>query len=173
MRLTELRKKEHASVSCGCHRTERIGGLNRTHGRSKTPEYQAWLALRNRCYRPADLSYKYYGARGITVCEAWRHSFEAFFQEVGARPSPSHSIDRINGDKPYERGNVRWATPTQQSRNRKCMPRITYRGESKTLPEWAEELGMPYNALSIRIHTGWTVERAFTQPVRYAPKRKR
>lgn len=93
------------------------------HGHTRhgtiSPEYRAWNAMIQRCHNPNSLSRKYYGGRGIVVCKEWRKSFIPFFKHIGQRPSPRHSIDRINNDGNYEPGNVRWATKRQQVMNRR------------------------------------------------------
>lgn len=103
--------------SCGCLYVESIGALRRTHGRSGTPEHSLWDNMKARCHNPANSRYESYGGRGITVCQEWRDSFEAFFAYVGPRPSSKHSMDRIDNDRGYEPGNVRWATASEQARN--------------------------------------------------------
>jgi hypothetical protein len=104
--------------SCGCFSKDRRPDCARTHGRRYCPEYNTWAGMHSRCENPKEAGYKNYGGRGITVCERWR-SFENFYADVGDRPSPKHSIDRINNDGNYEPGNVRWATRTEQNRNRR------------------------------------------------------
>lgn len=99
--------------SCGCRRRNRF----RTHGWRRTPEYAAWTRMKNRCYNVKDRRYADWGGRGIRVCLKWRKSFPAFLTDVGRRPSPQHSIDRINNDGDYEPDNVRWATRIEQARN--------------------------------------------------------
>jgi len=100
-----------------------------------------------RCYRPRNHRYAWYGGRGIRVCDRWRTSFEAFLADVGPRPTPRHSLDRIDNDGDYEPGNVRWATSFEQSRNRRNVKLYTHDGETLTLSEWADRVGLPYSTL--------------------------
>lgn len=111
--------------SCGCL----VGETNianapkiTKHGEargSRTPEYHTWHGMIQRCTNPNFRHWKYYGGRGIVVCEQWRNDYSAFLLAVGRRPTPQHSIDRINNDGNYEPGNVRWATKSQQAFNRR------------------------------------------------------
>jgi hypothetical protein len=112
--------------SCGCLHSERTAARNvrRTrHGHARkagaSAEYAAWSALRRRCLNPDDRQFAHYGGRGITVCERWLESFDAFVADMGPRPSPLHSIDRIDNDSGYEPGNCRWATAEVQNRNKR------------------------------------------------------
>lgn len=107
--------------SCGCLQRELTGTRATIHGAVSggkwTPEYRAWVSLNTRCKYAHRKDFKWYGARGITVCPEWQKDFAAFLREIGPRPSPKHSVDRINNDMGYEPGNVRWATRSQQIRN--------------------------------------------------------
>lgn len=118
--------------------------------------------MKRRCDNPKNISYANYGGRGITVCPEWRDNFEAFLRDMGPRPA-GHSLDRIDNDKPYEPGNVRWATRGTQANNTRANRRITHSGVTKTLSQWAHEIGVPVVTLHRRLADGWTLERALAQ----------
>jgi hypothetical protein len=111
--------KNGMSTSCGCLRNAATSQRNVTHGLSTLPEYKTWCGMKDRCHNPKNKFFHIYGGRGIEVCPEWRDNFGAFFAHVGPKPSPKMSIDRIDVNRGYEPGNVRWATASQQSRNRR------------------------------------------------------
>jgi hypothetical protein len=118
-------------------------------------EYASWDGMRSRCCNPKQPTYPNYGGRGITVCPQWK-SFAVFLNDMGEKPSPSHTIDRINGSGNYEPGNCRWANRVSQGNNKRNNIVIEANGRRMTLMEWSRELNVPYSALRARYHNGWS-----------------
>jgi hypothetical protein len=155
--------------SCTCARDEQVSLLNKSHGMSDTPTYRTWASMKLRCLNKRFPSYARYGARGISICERWlgERGFENFFADMGPRPSPGHSIDRIDNSGNYEPGNCRWATPAQQIRNSRKARQITYRGRTMCIKDWAREFGVSYSAILQRLgKLRWSIEKALTYPVK-------
>ncbi len=94
-------------------------GARLSHGMVRSPEYSSWCAMKARCLNPNTTRFEQWGGRGIKICPQWVNSFENFYADVGPRPTPKHSIDRIDNDGNYEPGNVRWATPKEQNNNKR------------------------------------------------------
>lgn len=137
---------------------------------SRKPEFYIWSSMKQRC-DINNRNFKNYAGRGITVCEEWQESFEAFFAHVGPRPSPKHSIDRIDNNKGYFPGNVRWATITQNARNKRTNRLVVHKGTTNTLIEWAEDCGIPYKTLWQRLSMGWPFEKAIGTAVNHSAGR--
>lgn len=123
--------KKGDSKSCGCLQKEIVSIKNTTHGMTETPMYDVWQSMKWRCVNPENHNYKHYGGRGITVCERWLHSFENFFADMGLRPSPELSIDRIDNNGNYELSNCRWATKGEQNSNTRRNNKVATNKEQK------------------------------------------
>jgi hypothetical protein len=123
---------------------------------------------------PENLHFKNYGGRGIDVCAAWHDDFAAFIADVGPRPSPLHTIERVDNSRGYEPGNVVWATRKQQQRNLRTNRLLTCRGRTQCLAAWVEEVGLKYATVVKRLRSGWSVEDALYRPVdeHFGPRRR-
>ena len=150
--------------SCGCLKRDLSSKRFRKHYGRGTPEYTSWQLMKDRCYNANNKTYSYYGGKGISVCDEWRNDFVVFLRDMGIKPSSSHTLDRIDGNKNYCSDNCRWATKTEQARNRKNTKTAFFNGQTKPLAEWCEILDMDYNNTNKRLWRGWSVERAFTVP---------
>lgn len=152
--------------SCGCLGAERARAVcvvrNKRHGLSKTPTYDTWANMRQRCEDPNATAYPKYGARGIRVCEHWQ-KFENFLADMGERPSPRHSLDRYPNQRGnYEPGNCRWATMREQQNNRSSNHRLTAFGKTLTVQEWVRETGFTHKTILGRLRLGWPIEEALS-----------
>lgn len=155
------------SKSCGCLQiTSRLKHGYRRGGENRR-EYSSWYHMKDRCLNPGNMSYQYYGGRGLGVCDRWLGSFENFLSDMGPAPSPHHTLERKDNLLGYCPDNCVWATRKQQSRNTRGNRMVTFRGQTKTLIEWSEQTGIKRAVLQSRIVTWkWPVERALTEPVR-------
>ena len=144
--------------SCGCLRNITYKTINHPI------EYSAWRAMISRCYAANNIRFCDYGGRGIKVCSEWLNSFEDFYNHVGPRPSPNHSIDRIDNDGNYAPGNVKWSTRKEQCNNKHSNHFLTYNNKTMTMAQWCEQTGLPFSTLKKRIYRGWPVDIALTTP---------
>lgn len=154
-----------STVSCGCHRREIARKQLTKHSMCRSPEYRARAHLLDRCYNQNDPMSPHYGGRGIKVCDKWRSSFECFLADMGVRPSPGHSIDRIDNDGNYEPGNCRWATLIEQARNTSVAKTIEWQGAVRKYRDVCDELGIRDSTVRSRLKRGWSLERALLEPV--------
>ncbi len=154
--------------SCGCFKAERIHEGTFKHGLIHTPEYWAWHAMQRRCYDKKDKGYKNYGARGIQVCDRWINSFNDFISDMGMKPHPRYSIERVDNDGNYEKSNCVWGTKLQQNRNRRNTRRLEHNGKNLTLQEWSDITGLDYFTLLRRVKIGWSAQAVIETPLRYS-----
>lgn len=141
----------------------------KNHGMSGTPEHGAWRHMKARCNNKTDFQYKNYGARGIVVCERWE-SFVCFLNDMGKRPSPTHSLDRIDNNGNYEPGNCRWATKDAQVYNTRKTVMVMYNGAFVKLRDLTKTAGLRHIMVYKRIfNLGWTIERAISEPPQRRP----
>lgn len=133
-----------------------------------TPLHIKWNSIKDRCRNPKNWAYPRYGGRGIDICDEWYQSFDAFkhYMEALPRGEGKDSIDRIDNNKGYEPGNVRWADMTEQANNRGNNIVIEYDGREQTASQWAQEFGLPAATVSMRIKRGWSPMQALTTPIR-------
>lgn len=137
-------------------------------GQHKHPLYNIWKGIIQRCENPNHTHYADYGGRGIAMCQRWRDDFEAFAVDMGERPSPEHTVDRIDGALGYEPGNVRWADSKTQLRNTRRTSMVEWRGREIPLSEAAELAGISRHLFHYRVKNGWPIEKIMTTPSREA-----
>lgn len=149
---------------------------NGADGRSKTRLHSIWAGMKERCLSPGSHAYALYGGRGITVCDEWRNSFDAFRDWALTHGySEDLSIDRIDVDGDYCPENCRWADAITQSNNTRCNHMLTYSGRTMSVSRWAVEIGISRGTLVSRLSAGWSVQQAIETPVehKYASKIKK
>lgn len=166
------RLREGRAQSCGCRRADFMPAFSRAsvkHGETsatgKSPEYHAWQAMQERC-RPDHASHSCYFDRGIRVCARWQASFVDFLADVGRRPAAGYSLDRIDNDRGYEPGNVRWATAAQQARNTRRNVWVEHEGKRMVLADLAKLTGIKAQVLGDRLRRGVPVEKLAEVPAK-------
>ena len=151
--------------SCGCLKLEILVKRSRTHGRRSTTEYRIWALMKDRCSNPNAPHWADYGGRGVCVCDTWRDSFEAFYDDMGPRP-PSTTLGRIDNDGHYEPTNCEWQSWIKQQNNRRSNLLVTHNGKTMTVAQWSVETGISFTALWQRLEAGWAIDDALTRPIR-------
>lgn len=158
---------KRCTTSCGCRREEVKRDVWKNvfvHGGSYRSEYTSWSKIKRRCLVPEDPAYRYYGARGITMCARWRDSFENFYADMGPKPTPKHSVERIDNNGNYEPRNCTWATAIEQGNNRRNSRKVEIFGRVQTVAQWAREFGVPRQAITSRISRGQPLEDLAPKP---------
>lgn len=155
--------------SCGCLAREsaalRMASQNHKHGLSHSVEYRSWTAMKARCLNVSHKHFPLYGGRGISICEDWKDSFEAFYRDMGPKPSSAHTLDRIDTDGDYCPSNCRWATQREQMNNVRRNRLVTYRSKRMTISEAARLAGVVHpNVANSRMRVGWTTRSAVETP---------
>jgi len=147
------------TTSCGCFQRESTGDRARTHGLTRTPTYRSWQAAKDRCHNPNNSKYASYGGAGISMCEHWRNSFEAFLEDMGERPD-AMTLDRLDQCKGYEPGNVQWATSREQSVNRGTTKLYRWRAGWMTTREISNAENVAFNTLRKYVRKFRTIQDA-------------
>jgi hypothetical protein len=161
--------KSGETRSCGCFHKEQTSKAKTTHGQARrgkeSSEYLSWGHMMSRCYDINCKDYRDYGGRGIRVCERW-FKFENFYADMGDKPK-DRSLDRKDNGGDYAPDNCRWATWKEQANNTRRNVWKEYKGDSRTISQWARLYNLPKQALWYRLsRPGWSIERALTTPVR-------
>lgn len=154
--------------SCGCMRKELKQRVTVTHGHKlngkASSEYMTWAAVKQRCLNCNNRSFHNYGGRGILMCQEWKTSFAAFFQDMGKRP-PGTTLERRDNNGNYEPSNCKWATKREQCNNTRRNKRLTYLGQTLTMAQWERRKNFNHGLIHARLTKGWSVERSIETPV--------
>lgn len=153
--------KAGLSRSCGCLSVE-AGKAKRIH--PDLPEFKNWQAMVSRCVNEKNPRYEDYGGRGIAVCDRWLKSFDAFYEDMGPKPTPDHTIDRKDNDAGYDPENCRWATRSEQQRNKRTTKLYEHDGRLQCATAWAEEFGKTVKWMRSCLARGMTVAEALVTP---------
>lgn len=151
-------QKVKSQKSCGCKKKV-------ANGMSNTKLYRIWNAMKQRCYNSKNPKYKYYGEKGIKICDEWLNSFTSFYNwSISNGYREGLSIERKNPKGNYEPSNCEWVTISENTiRSNVNMSKLyEFNGLKMSLHEWSEELGIKYKTLHKRLSDGWSVEEAFS-----------
>jgi hypothetical protein len=151
--------------SCGCLAIQRIVDHNRKHGMRGSRIYDCWRSMKSRCSNPKDEGYFRYGGRGISYDPKWE-TFEGFYEDMKDGYNDELTLDRIEVNEGYSKSNCKWSTPTEQAHNRRNNKKVIYKGKEHKLVDLYKELecDIPYGTVLDRLQSGWSAERALTEP---------
>ena len=158
-----LRDRQSCNSCSRKRRNRKVTRHGHATGGKRSALYQTWLSMRQRCLNPNHDAWLDYGGRGVAVCVRW-NDFENFLADVPPKPGRGYQLDRIDNNGDYAPGNVRWALPKQNNRNRRSNLLLTFKGRTLCMTEWAEETGLPATTLKQRLQKGWDTEKALTTP---------
>lgn len=167
---TSVVRRSHLSnghtKSCGCSSSRAtMGARSLKHGATRTPEYNVWARMKQRCFDPNYKEFHLYGGRGITVCERWKDSSSNFLEDMGKVPK-GMEIDRTDNNGNYSPDNCRWVTAKVNCRNRRTTRFLTHNGETMSVMDWSDRVGISGNIIRQRLdRQGWSVEKALNTPV--------
>lgn len=152
------------TINCGCYHAEQNKKASTIHGMWKSIEFSVWTGMRSRCYNEKHKQYADYGGRGITMCDAWKDNFQAFYDDMGPRPSLDYTIDRIDNDVGYCKENCKWSTKLEQANNKRNNVFYKIGNVSRTLAGWSRELNFNYKSVhSLMKHHGIGTEASAAQ----------
>lgn len=146
--------------------------MNLKHGMTGTRTFKSWETMKQRCTNPNAVDYERFGGRGIKVCAAWSKSFLTFLYDMGIRPE-GKTLDRIDVNGNYTPKNCKWSTASEQHRNRRNTRYVTYKGKKYALYDLAEKFKIKPAVLMTRLGSGWSIEKALTEPIMEGRGRKR
>lgn len=166
--------------SCGCYKKIKKAEMFDNHSILHKRIYQVWASMKDRCSNPNSQNYKWYGGKGIIVCEEWKNSFESFYKwalENGYKEDAkrgAYTLDRIDTNGNYEPSNCRFVNTKIQSRNKSTTFYLTHNGVTKSLADWSEEVGILATTIDSRIRKhGWSIEKALTTPTYSCGRRRK
>ncbi len=152
--------------SCGCLKRHQDKSRKRPikHGMNGTSEYHCWQGMLARCHNTNHRVYHYYGARGILVCQRWQDSFQNFIDDLGRKPSPKHTLERIDNNLGYSPENCCWATMKEQSQNKRNSRLITHGGKTMCFHAWEQALNFSPGLIRWRLKHNWSIQEIMTTP---------
>lgn len=166
MQASELMKQEKRGIqaSCGCRRNQSISDKNRKHGMSLHDAYAVYRSMIDRCRLPTHQAWDRYGGRGIEVCARWRESFANFWEDMGPTYEKGLTLDRVENNGNYEKGNCRWTSRTRQARNTRANVLVETPWGRMTAAEAADRAGIKRTTFYYRVSIGVTGPDLFTPP---------
>lgn len=168
--VTTSHLKNGNTKSCGCLQKRIVSNMFLKHGHSNDSTYKSWQAMKNRCTNSFTPDYKYYGGRGIKLDNSW-YNFQNFIKDMGEKPTPQHTIERIDNNKGYNKQNCKWATRLEQAQNTSFNRKFIFNGENLTMSEIARRTNIPYDTLRFRINRqNMSIETAISVKNRYRSK---